>query len=375
MTNDEQFMFRALTLARQGVGFVSPNPMVGCVVVKNNKIIAEGYHKKFGGPHAEVVALQRIQDTGYRLQGTTVYVNLEPCAHFGKTPPCVDALIAARVKRVVIGMKDPNPLVSGKGIKKLRAAGIEVTVGVLQKECEELNKVFVQWITTKKPFVLLKCAVTLDGALTLKKGERSFLSSPESFLRVHELRQEYDAIVLGVESVIVDNPRLTTRKPGKSRNPVRVIFDTQLRIPETAKLFSEVGQTIIFVGDKVNEKKKQRFLNTFTQVEIISVNVEDGHISLPAVLKELSARNIASILVEGGAVVAQSFLSHGLVDLLMIAYTPHVSFDPEAPRIFSSDAFLKLRFREPQWEMYGPDAWFIASIPRRSVGVPTRTSG
>jgi diaminohydroxyphosphoribosylaminopyrimidine deaminase/5-amino-6-(5-phosphoribosylamino)uracil reductase len=260
---DALFMRRALEIAKKGAGFVSPNPLVGCVIVEEGKIIAEGYHKKYGGPHAEIEALKKIIniEKGKR-KSLTVYVTYEPCVEFeGKnTPSCAERLTEFGIGCVVIGMRDPNPKVSGRGIKKLKEAGVKTRVGILEKECKELNEVFTHWIKTKKPFVVLKMATTIDGAVTLKKGKRSNLSSPDSIRFVHELRQKYDAIGVGIGTVKIDNPLLTTRGVAHARNPIRVIFDTNLEISPRAKLLSQAGQTIIFTGQDVPHKKQTTLL-------------------------------------------------------------------------------------------------------------------
>lgn len=357
-------MERALTLACGGVGFVAPNPLVGCVIVKNNTVIAQGFHKKYGGAHAEVVAMNHLKaEHRKKLRGATVYVNLEPCSHVGKTPPCADALIAAGVARVVVGMKDPNPLVAGKGIRKLRAAGIEVMVGMCEKEAQELNEIFCNWITKKETFVMLKCAVTLDGALTMKKGTRSDFSCPESYEYMHELRQQYDAIAVGIETVLIDNPKLTTRrKKGISRNPVRVIFDTHLRTPERAQLFQESGRTIIFTGKKIDETKRHR-LEKLGTVEIVTVGInKKGHVQLSECIRELGTRGITSVMVEGGRLIARELLERDLVDKLLLTVTPHMVTDPAAPRLFLPPFPLSVGHIE--WTERGQDTW-LSAYPKK----------
>ncbi len=327
-SGDEFFMRRTFELARLGAGFVSPNPMAGCVIVKDGAIVAEGYHKKFGGAHAEISAIKQAKSR--QLTADSMYINLEPCVHTDKkTPPCVPEIIRAGVTRVVVGMKDPNPAVAGRGIRALRRAGIRVDVGVLEKESRELNETYAKWIVTGRPFVLLKVAVTLDGALTLKKGTRSGFSSPESYAYVHELRQLYDAIALGSESILIDNPLLTARRKGqRSRNPVRVIFDRRGRVQKSAKVFHEPGETLVFSS------------------------------SLAAALRELGRRGVMSVLVEGGAKLAQSFLRGRLVDKLMVTVTPQVAHDLNAPRF----PFGYIRFSKSRWEIRGADAWFIGYL-------------
>lgn len=273
-----------------------------------------------------------------------MYVNLESCMHEDKkTPPCVPAIIASGIWRVVVGMKDPNPRVAGRGIRALRQAGIRVDVGALGGGCRALNEAYAKWITTGRPFVLLKVAVTLDGALTFRKGTRSDFSSPKSYAYVHELRQMYDAIALGSESVLTDDPLLTTRRKNKqSRNPVRVIFDRRLRIPKQATLLKQPGETIIF-------SKKFGDIPGATVVNIPS---------LSSALAWLGKRGITSVMVEGGAELARSFLRQGLADKFMLTVTPHLASDPQAPRLF--DESFPLQFTDARWEIRGADAWFSA---------------
>lgn len=373
-------MRRAIELARRGAGLASPNPMVGCVIVKNGQVLAEGWHKKFGGDHAEIEALNKLRTPhsprlryGVRtlrcatLRTATVYVNLEPCAHRGKTPPCVEALIVAEPKRVVIGMKDPNRLVQGRGIQKLREAGIEVDVGVLKKECLELNEPFAKWIVARKPFVVLKTAITLDGALTLKKGTETPLGCPETMQRVHELRQLYDAIAVGVETVLIDDPRLTSRLSNRrdalsrvstTRHPVRVVFDTNLRIKENATMFSQSGRTIVFTGPVVSAAKRKRIEGDYKKVEIVPVGLgRDQHLSLKAALSWLGRRGIASLMVEGGATLARNLPRQGLVDKMIIIVTPYACFDPRVPRLFQLGD-TRLECKKIHWEAVGDDWWF-----------------
>ena len=359
-------MKQAVRLAQKGAGFASTNPLVGCVIIRGGKVIGRGYYKKFGGPHAEVNALKSIKGS---TKGSTAYVTLEPHSYQGKTPPCTDALIEARVKRVVIGMLDPNPKVAGQGVRKLKKAGIGVEVGVLQKECEEINLAFTKWVTTGEPYVVLKTSVTLDGFLTFKKGKRSHLACPESNDKIHELRQQLDAIAVGIDTALIDDPMLTCRREGKkSRNPVRVVFDTSLKIKEDAKMFSEQGKTIIFTGDKINQKKREK-IESKGDVEVVKLPViipsqsppnrgrRKGCLSLVEAIKWLGKNSIASILVEGGAGIANAFIEQNLIDKYMIVFTPNVSEDKKAPRL-DLKKFNK-HFDHGHWEMVGADAWLI----------------
>ena len=232
----ERFLRRALELAGKAEGRTSPNPMVGAVVIKNGKTIAGGYHRRAGGPHAEIVALKKA---GTQVRDAVVFINLEPCCHQGKTPPCTEALIQSGISKVVVGMQDPNPLVRGKGIRRLRQAGIEVETGVLKPECERLNEVFIKYITTGKPFVILKSAVSLDGKIATSGGDSKWITGEPARRKVHQLRDRMDAILVGSGTVLKDNPRLTTRLPGKTgHNPVRIILDYRGRVPYKARVFN-----------------------------------------------------------------------------------------------------------------------------------------
>ncbi len=365
---DEAFMARAIELARRGAGYSGTNPLVGCVLVRGGKIIAEGYYRKFGAPHAEADALKKLENSlrhelrpneKWKIEdGLTMYVTLEPHNFQGKTPPCTDAIIQSRmICRVVVGVKDPNPNVSGRGLKKLRAAGIRVDVGVLEDECQELIETFAKWILTQWPFVLLKSAITLDGALAMRRGVRSDFSGPESMKRVMELRQIYDAIAVGANTVAIDNPRLTTRGVRRARSPVRVIFDTGLRISYRAQLLKEAGRTIIFTGPNVTEKKVRAVCAASSGVAVIPCPVKDGAVSLGAALSWLGQYDITSLMVEGGGTLASAFLAEGLVDKMIIHIAPFFAKSLNAPKLFQKN-FSHLRLENTRWEILGRDVWF-----------------
>ncbi|MCJ7552329.1 MAG: bifunctional diaminohydroxyphosphoribosylaminopyrimidine deaminase/5-amino-6-(5-phosphoribosylamino)uracil reductase RibD, partial [Ignavibacteriaceae bacterium] len=232
---DESYIQLTLEIAKRGIGKVSPNPLVGCVITKNDKIIGAGFHTKYGDDHAEISAINSSREN---LEGSTFYVNLEPCSHYGQTPPCVDRIIQEKIKRVVIGTLDVNPLVSGKGVRKLKDAGIEVKVGVLEKECEDLNKFFFKFINKKLPFVTLKAAITLDGKIADINSHSEWISSPESRRYVHSLRNKYDAVLIGLNTAMIDDPQLTVRHV-EGRNPWRIILDSKLELPTDLKIFQK----------------------------------------------------------------------------------------------------------------------------------------
>lgn len=300
MNQDELFMKRAMELALLGVGQVSPNPRVGCVIVRNNIIIGEGWHQKYGEPHAEVNAINSVKDQ-IILKESTVYVNLEPCSHFGKTPPCADLLIRHNVKKVVIANRDNNPLVAGDGIKKLREAGVEVVTGVLEKEGRELNKRFFIMMEKKRPYIILKWAQTSDGFIAHKNYESKWISSEQSRQLVHQWRSEEDGVLVGTRTASHDNPSLTVRD-WSGRNPTRIVIDRFLRLEKHLNLFDRKVNTLCYNVLK-HEEHPNLVLARVDEVDFIKNLVQD-----------LFKRNIQSLLVEGGALTLQLFLDAGLWD-------------------------------------------------------------
>lgn len=295
---DEHFMRRAMELALLGRGHVSPNPMVGCVVVHNDTIIGEGWHRQYGQAHAEVNAIEAVADK-MLLPQSTVYVNLEPCAHFGKTPPCADLLVQCRVKRVVVSNVDPNPLVDGGGIKKLRQAGIEVTTGVLEKEGHALNRRFFHFLQHKKPYIILKWAQTADGFLAKENYDSKWISNTFSRKLVHKWRAEEDAILVGTRTVFHDNPTLSVRE-WSGRNPVRIVIDRFLKLSRTLKVFDGTQPTLVY-----NVLKHEEHPN------LIFIRLDEDDF-LHRLMEDLYSRNIQSVIVEGGAFTLQSFIDAGL---------------------------------------------------------------
>jgi diaminohydroxyphosphoribosylaminopyrimidine deaminase/5-amino-6-(5-phosphoribosylamino)uracil reductase len=325
MTKDEFFMRRALALAKKGGQNVASNPMVGCVIVKNGRILAEGAHLKFGGPHAEPRALLKA---GTRAQGATAYINLEPCVdHLGKrTPPCAPALVQAGIARVVCAVKDANPAVSGKGLALLRRNGIKVDFGVLSKEAEQLNAGFFSRMRRHRPWVILKTALSLDGRAYAEGGESRWITGPESRKKVHELRSRVNAILIGTGTALADNPELTSH--GAGANPLRVLLDSRLRIRPSARLLDGRAKTLIFTAAQSGSRRN---------AEIVRVRrLKDG-LDLKAVLKELARRGVNRLLVEGGPTVHASFLRARLVDEAWIFLAPKLlsgASDPNgSPRI------------------------------------------
>lgn len=302
-------MLRALELARKGAGSVSPNPLVGCVIVHENEILGEGWHERFGGPHAEVHAVQAVMER-HRLRESMVYVTLEPCAHTGKTPPCADLLIRESVKEVVIANIDPNPLVQGKGIEKLKAAGCSVRVGLRAEEGRELNKRFFTYFEKQRPYVILKWAQTADGFIARENFESKWISNEFSRQWVHQWRSVEDAVLVGTKTAAHDNPRLSVRE-WSGRQPVRVVLDRFLRLPATLHLFDGTQPTLCY-----NVLKHE----THGQVELIRV-AEEGFLRL--VIADLFQRKIQSIIVEGGTYTLQQFIDAGLWDEARVFHSHH----------------------------------------------------
>lgn len=319
--SDESYIQLALEIAKKGKGYVSPNPLVGCVLVKNNKIISAGYHEKFGASHAEINAINRSKED---VEGSTLYVNLEPCIHYGKTPPCVDKIIEKKIKKVVIGTNDLNPLVSGKGIRKLKSAGIDIKAGILEKECIELNKFFFKYITKKIPYVTLKAAQTLDGKIADYSGDSKWISSLESRKYVHQLRANYDAVLVGTGTVKKDDPELTVRL-SEGRNPKRIIIDTNLKLSGRQKLFSNnKDSNLIVLTSKKSSDKKRKIKNLLSKnIKILFIKEDDnGKLNLKNILKELGKIGISSLLVEGGSELFTSFFKKLLFDDIFLFVSP-----------------------------------------------------
>lgn len=320
---DESYIQLTIEIAKKGEGLVSPNPLVGCVITKDNKIIGAGYHQKYGENHAEINAINSATES---LEGSTLYVNLEPCSHYGKTPPCVDRIIQEKIKRVVIGTLDVNPLVSGSGVRKLKSAGIDVKVGVLEKECLELNKFFFKNITKKIPYVTLKAAQTLDGFIADKDDLSKWISSTSSRKYVHYLRAVYDSVLIGSDTARIDNPGLTVRTV-EGRNPYRIILDSKLKLKTDLKLFKSNfdNKTILVTSNKNQHKKKKLEKFKDLGVEIIFTKENNlGRIDLKDLLKKLSKKNIASVLVEGGSKIFSSFVKQNLFDDIYLFISPQI---------------------------------------------------
>lgn len=316
---DEKYMRRALELAAKGRGNTSPNPMVGCVIVKNGVIIGEGYHQKYSGPHAERNALASCVESP---KGAEMYVTLEPCCHFGKTPPCVDAVIESGIGKVYIGSLDPNPKVSGKGAEKLRNFGIEVVCGLLEDLCLELNKIFMHYISYNDPYVMLKYAMTADGKIATVTGKSKWITGETAREDTHRDRNAYSAILVGVNTVIADNSELTCRTEG-GRNPIRIVCDSNLHTPLESKVVVTAKQTPTIIGTCVgDEHMTEPYVKAGCQ--IINVPGRDGKVDLKLLMKKLAELEIDSVIIEGGGEIAWSALSSGIVDYIKYYIAPKI---------------------------------------------------
>lgn len=317
LSNDEAYMRTALSLADMGKGQTSPNPIVGAVLVRDHCIVGFGAHLQAGKPHAEVHALQMA---GEQAQGSTLYVTLEPCAHYGKTPPCADAVIRSGVKRVVVAMEDPFSQVSGRGIARMREAGLQVDVGCLAQEAEHQNEAFLHFARTGFPFVTLKLAATLDGMIATQTGDSKYVTGTDARALVHHLRDQVDAIVVGVKTVIADNPQLTVRLPEGGKHPVRVILDTHLVTPTDSQVFSPDVLTILFCSDEASVQAEQML--TQKGALVIRKKATDGKLDIVAVMRHLASLGYLHVLVEGGASVAGSCLQQRVVNEVWMFHAP-----------------------------------------------------
>ena len=318
---DSNYMLEAVRLARKGRGRTSPNPCVGALIVKDGVVVGSGYHQKAGTEHAEVHALRKA---GSLAHGSVMYVTLEPCNHTGRTPPCSHAVAASGIIKVVIGMLDPNPLVDGSGADYLRSRGIEVVSGVHEQKCRELNRAFIKHITTARPLVIMKAGLSLDGRITYRKGHGGELTGPESQREVHRLRDRTDAILVGVSTVQIDDPALTTRlKQGKGHDPLRVVLDTKLSISEDARILSQdsAAPTWVFCSTGADEEKISRLRSAGVIVQMVGRG-KNERVDLPEVLDVLGHNGIISLLVEGGATIHGAFLNERLVDRAHLFYAP-----------------------------------------------------
>jgi diaminohydroxyphosphoribosylaminopyrimidine deaminase / 5-amino-6-(5-phosphoribosylamino)uracil reductase len=326
---DQYYMNLALDLARKSEGQTNPNPLVGAVIVKSGKVVAKGYHEKAGLPHAEAIALNKA---GTKARGADLYVNLEPCCHHGRTPPCTEAIISAGIKRVILGIRDPNRLVNGRGIRFLRKQGVEVVIGVLRRDCHKINEHFIKYITTGRPWVILKSAASLDGKIATRTGDSKWITGSKARAYAHRLRSRVDAILVGAETVRMDDPQLTVRPKKKSmRNPVRIIVSGKGSISTSAKIFNNAHkERVIYVANAslplVRKKKLQKI-----GVEVLLVKYRKKKVDLPLLMDALGKMKITSIMIEGGSEISGNALKEKLVDKLIYFLAPKIIGGKNAP--------------------------------------------
>lgn len=364
-----QYMRQAIALAQQGEGRTSPNPPVGALVVRSGKIVGKGFHPKAGEPHAEVFALRQA---GELARGADVYVTLEPCSHQGRTGPCADALIKAGVGRVFIGVQDPNPRVAGRGIEKLRLAGVEVTVGVEEAGCHRLIRPFARLVTTGLPYTIFKAAMTLDGKTATASGDSKWISGEQSRLQVHQLRNRVEAIMVGIETVLADDPLLTTRLPdGSGRDPLRVVVDSQLRMPSDAAMLQQQSSAWTLVATTSTDEEKTLRLQ-HAGAEVVKFPAVDGRVSLPHLWHELGKRDVQRLLLEGGSTLAGAALCAGLVDQLQVFVAPKLIGGTANYGIFSGKGCQVLADAVPladlRCQQVGDDLLLVAEVERCSRG-------
>ncbi len=364
---DKEYMKLAISLAAKGKGWVNPNPMVGAVLVKDGRIIGEGYHTRYGMLHAEREALKDAAGRGENTTGADLYVTLEPCCHTGKQPPCTEAVIAGGISRVIVGCEDPNPVVAGGGIRLLREKGIEVVVGVLREECEQQNEVFLHFMKTKRPFTILKYAMTLDGKTATATGKSQWITGEKARQRVHEDRGLYMAIMTGVSTVIADDPQLTCRIPG-GKSPIRLIADTNLRTPLSATVVKTASEVPTWIITTVSDEGKIKKYED-AGCRVLTVPQKDKKLDLTAVMVRLGEEKIDSLMIESGGTLAWSFLKEGLIDRVQAyiapkifgginAHTPVLGNGVDSP----AEAFM---MENPRSEWLGEDLLLEYTISRQ----------
>lgn len=354
MESKEKYMRKALFLAEQGGGYVNPNPLVGAVVVKKGRVVGQGYHREFGGPHAEVNALQ---EAGSKARSAELYVSLEPCVHEAKTPPCVDLILEKGIEKVYVACLDPNPRVDGKGVEKLREEGVEVQVGMLEQESRRLNEIYFKYIRTGSPFVQLKLAMSLDGKIATRTGDSKWISGEKSRENVHHMRARFSSVLVGIETVLSDDPRLTVRD-AEGPHPSRFILDEGARIPGDSRLLADgVTETVVVTGDPVSEEDKL----DRPGVSHWRFPAREGEIDLPSLMDRLGEEGYDSLLVEGGSEVAWSFLKKGLVDKCSFFISPKIIGGAESVPAVGGKGFASvkdsLKLVDSSWQRSGEDFW------------------
>lgn len=334
------YMQQALELARRAEGRTAPNPAVGAVIVQDGTVVGTGFHPKAGEPHAEIFALRAAGDLA---RGADIYVTLEPCSHHGRTGPCCDALIEAGVARVFVGMQDPNPQVRGRGISRLRAAGITVSVGICAVECRRLIAPFIKWITTRQPFVILKSALTLDGRIATSSGESQWITNEYSREHVHRLRDKVDAIMVGVGTVLHDDPRLTTRLAAGGRDPMRIVVDSKLRTPTDAAIVNldSAARTVIFTT-QLADQQKIAAMRLLPMVDVVQLPSKDDKVDLSAVMHYLFEHGVQTVLVEGGAELNMALFNEKLIDRVMFYFAPKLLGGADGQSMFAGHGVVHL---------------------------------
>ncbi len=373
--DDERYMREALQLAQRAIGRTSPNPLVGAVIVRDGQIVGRGWHQKVGTAHAEIHALN---EAGPLAAGSTIYVTLEPCSHTGRTGPCTEALIRAGIKKVVVAMTDPNPLVAGAGLELLRKAGIEVVEGVMALQAAQLNESFIKWITTGLPFIAVKAAMTLDGKIATHSGHSRWITGPEARLFVHSLRNQYDAIMVGIGTVLADDPELTTRLPEGGRNPVRIILDSEARTPLAAKVVTDgQAKTIIAVTSRAPAERMEALRKAGAEVLIVPECAQ--RVSLPALCKLLGSRMITSILVEGGSAIHGAIIDAKLGDKLYWFVAPKIVGGSSAPNPVGGQGVSTMEaailIEDQAWQQVGADFLLMGHFSNREGRDVYRTCG
>lgn len=351
---DEAYMRMALALAEKGAGYVNPNPLVGAVIVRDGEVIGRGWHERYGGLHAERNALKNCN---WDARGATIYVTLEPCCHYGKTPPCTEAILESGISRVVVGCLDPNPLVAGKGVGILRQASVEVLTGVLEEECRKLNEIFFHYIRTKTPYVILKYAMTMDGKIATCTGASRWITGETAREHVHRTRNRCAGILVGIGTVLADDPQLTCRIEG-GRNPVRIICDSHLRTPEDANVVRTARTVRTILATTCTDAARQQM---YTQhgCEILVVPEQDGHMDLNALMRQLGAMGIDSILLEGGSTLNFSALQSGIVQKVQAYIAPKLFGGAAAKSPVGGAGIAEVaqcvRLKNPQIHWFGDD--------------------
>ena len=316
MISHKKYMDIAIQLAEKGKGYVSPNPLVGCIIVKRGKIVGRGYHKKFGESHAEINALK---SAGKKAKNATMYVNIEPCSHWGKTSPCTEKIVDSGIREVICGMEDPNPMVDG--YKELKFRGLKTRIGILRDKAKKLNEVYIKYIKTKRPFVVLKLAMTLDGKIATQTGDSKYITGREARKYVHQLRSDSDAVMVGINTVTRDNPILDARLV-KGKNPTKIIVDSTLKISERAKVLKDPSKVIIATTNKAPKKKIDKLHQK--GIQVIVLKPKAGLVDLKELMKELGKSGITPIMIEGGAELSGNAIKEGIVDKLLIFTAPKI---------------------------------------------------